>query len=55
MVPRGAWEAIQDVSSLERAIEDLEFRVNELRAENRVSLKTLCEPLYVGTLQRARP
>ncbi|CAL5226977.1 g9863 [Coccomyxa viridis] len=36
MVPRGAWEAIQDVSSLERAIEDLEFRDNELRAENRV-------------------
>ena len=38
LVPRGAWEAVQDVSSLERAIADLEYRDNELRSDHRVHL-----------------
>lgn len=37
LVPPGAWDAL-DVSTLERAIADLEYRDNELRAEHKVVL-----------------
>ena len=40
MVPRGAWEAIQDVSSLEQAIGDLEYR-ETLRTDHGVRPRIL--------------
>ena len=50
-MPPGAWDAIQDVSSLERAIEDVEYRENELRAEHRVSPR----PLLYHKMAHAEP
>ena len=46
-MPRGAWEAIEDVRNLERAIEDLEYRDNELRAEHMVHPGSTLGPCHL--------